>query len=282
MKTYHKSETLKKALAPFFKNNKKVGFVPTMGALHLGHMSLVERALQENDCVVVSIFVNPTQFNNVEDLEKYPKTLESDVALLKKISNQIIVFNPNAIEVYQNNIASKRYRFGGIEHEMEGKHRAGHFDGVGTVLDKLFRIVTPTYAYFGEKDFQQLQIVKKLVEIESLPVSIIGCPIIREKNGLAMSSRNKRLTETQKNEAALIFKTLSEVLKKFNAHSISELNKFVIETFKNHPELDLEYFEIANSKTLKTAKRKRKNNSYRAFIAIFAGSVRLIDNFALN
>lgn len=282
MKIYHNSETLKKVLNPFLKNNKKVGFVPTMGALHMGHISLVERALQENDCVVVSVFVNPTQFNNAEDLEKYPKTLESDVALLKNLSNNIIVFNPNASDLYKNNIASKKYLFSGLEHEMEGKHRPGHFDGVGTVLNLLFRAVTPTNAYFGEKDFQQLQIAKKLVEIESLPVSIIGCSIVREENGLAMSSRNKRLSDAQKNEAAIIYKTLTEVTEKFKTHSISELNTFVLDTFKNYPDLKLEYFEIANIKTLKTAQRKRKNNRYRAFIAIFSGSVRLIDNFALN
>jgi len=282
MKIYHKSETLKKELDPFLKNNIKVGFVPTMGALHMGHISLVERALQENDCVVVSIFVNPTQFNNTEDLEKYPKTLDNDVALLKTLNKNIIVFNPIASDLYNNNIASKKYRFSGLEHEMEGKHREGHFDGVGTVLNLLFRIVCPTNAYFGEKDYQQLQIAKKLVEIESLPVSIVGCSIVREKNGLAMSSRNKRLTEAQKNKAAIIHKTLTEVSEKFKTHSISELNTFVLDTFKIYPDLKLEYFEIANVKTLKTAKRKRKNNTYRAFIAIFAGSVRLIDNFALN
>ncbi len=282
MKIYHKSETLQKELNSNLKNNEKVGFVPTMGALHMGHISLVERALQENDFVVVSIFVNPTQFNNAEDLEKYPQTLESDVALLKELSDEIIVFNPNANDLYKNNIASKRYKFSGLEHEMEGKHREGHFDGVGTVLNLLFRIVKPTNAYFGEKDFQQLQIVKKLVEIESLPINIIGCPIVREENGLAMSSRNKRLTKTQRSEAALIRKTLSEVAKKFKTESISELNNYVEKTFKDHPELELEYFEIANIKNLKTAQRKRKNNTYRAFIAIFAGSVRLIDNFALN
>lgn len=282
MKIYHKSETLQKELNSNLKNNEKVGFVPTMGALHMGHISLVERALQENDFVVVSIFVNPTQFNNAEDLEKYPQTLESDVALLKKLSNEIIVFNPNANDLYKNNITSKRYKFSGLEHEMEGKHREGHFDGVGTVLNLLFRIVKPTNAYFGEKDFQQLQIVKKLVEIESLPINIIGCPIVREENGLAMSSRNKRLTKSQRSEAALIRKTLSEVAKKFKTEPISELNNYVEKTFKEHPELELEYFEIANIKNLKTAQRKRKNNTYRAFIAIFAGSVRLIDNFALN
>lgn len=282
MEIYYKSETLRLALSLFIKKKEKIGFVPTMGALHLGHISLVERALQENDCVVVSIFVNPTQFNNPEDLEKYPKTLENDVSLLKTLSENVLVYTPNASDLYKNNISSKKYRFSGLEHEMEGKHREGHFDGVGTVLDKLFRVVTPNNAYFGEKDFQQLQVVKKLVEIELLPVSVIGCSIVREKNGLAMSSRNKRLTESQKNEASIIYKTLVEVADKFNTESISELNKFVNNTFKKHPNLKLEYFEIANIKTLKTAKIKRKENTYRAFIAVFTGNVRLIDNFALN
>ncbi|MFT4698664.1 MAG: pantoate--beta-alanine ligase [Flavobacteriaceae bacterium] len=282
MEIYYKSETLRLALSLFIKKKEKIGFVPTMGALHLGHMSLVERALRENDCVVVSIFVNPTQFNNPEDLEKYPKTLENDVALIETLNENVLIYTPNVSDIYKNNISSKKYRFSGLEHEMEGKHREGHFDGVGTVLDKLFRIITPTKAYFGEKDFQQLQVVKKLVEIELLPVSIIGCSIVREKSGLAMSSRNKRLTESQKSEASLINKTLIEVVNKFKTESISELNKYVNDIFNKHPNLALEYFEIANVKTLKTAKRKRKENTYRAFIAVFTGNVRLIDNIALN
>jgi pantoate--beta-alanine ligase len=177
---------------------------------------------------------------------------------------------------------AKNYRFGGLENEMEGKHRKGHFDGVGTILNIFFRIIRPDRAYFGEKDFQQLQIVKKLVAIEKLPVEIVGCPIVREENGLAMSSRNKRLSPKQFEEASIIFKTLNEVKEKFGSLSISQLNQLVAERFLKSSYLNLEYFEIANEKTLKTAKRKNKASKYRAFIAAFTGEVRLIDNMPLN
>jgi len=281
MDIYTQKKSLEGALKAYRKN-QKIGFVPTMGALHSGHVSLVEKALQENDCVVISIFVNPTQFNNTEDLKKYPRTLDDDIALLKKIKGNIIIFSPDASEIYNNKIVSKNYNFSGLENEMEGKHRNGHFDGVGTVLNILFRIIQPNTAYFGEKDFQQLQIVKKLVEIEKLPVKIIGCQIVREKNGLAMSSRNKRLTTKQFEESAIISEVLKEVKQKFNKLSISELNLMVKERFLNNSTLDLEYFEIAYENTLKTVKQKSKKNYYRAFIAAFAGEVRLIDNMPLN
>lgn len=260
----------------------KLGFVPTMGALHEGHISLVVRALAENDLVVVSIFVNPTQFNNNTDLQKYPRTPQDDISLLENLKGRIFVYLPEVIELYESAVISKNYNFGGLENEMEGKHRIGHFDGVGTIVDKFFRIIKPDVAYFGEKDFQQLQIVKKLVEVENLPVTIIGCPILREENGLAMSSRNKRLTETQFEEATLIYIVLNEVREKFNSLSLQDLNDLVTERFLQSPHLNLEYFEIANEKTLKTTKRKDKNAKYRAFIAAFAGEVRLIDNMPLN
>lgn len=279
---HNTSDSIQRALLPFFKKNKSIGFVPTMGALHMGHISLVEKASIENDCVVVSIFVNPTQFNNSQDLEKYPRSFKDDVKILEDLKSNIFVFAPEVSNIYANKIISKKYRFSGLENEMEGKHRKGHFEGVGTVLNILFRIVKPNKAYFGEKDFQQLQVVKKLVEIEKLPITILGCSIIREENGLAMSSRNKLLTKIQFNEASLIYKTLSEVQQKFNVYSISKLNNIVKERFKNRNLLKLEYFEIANIKTLKTVKRKRNNNTYRAFIAVFLGKVRLIDNIMLN
>ena len=282
MKIHNSKSSLKSTLLPFKINKKNIGFVPTMGALHKGHLSLVEKALKENDCVVVSIFINPTQFDNPADLEKYPKTLENDLTLLYSLSKKIIVFSPIASELYNRNISSKSYVFSGIEKEMEGKHRAGHFDGVGTVLNLLFRVVTPNKAYFGEKDFQQLQIVKELVKIENLPVNIIGCPIVREKNGLAMSSRNKRLSEEEFEEAALIYLTLKKVKEKFHDLNFKNLNKFVENEFKKSDFFTLEYFEIANSSTLKTDENKLNNIRYRAFIACFIGGVRLIDNMALN
>jgi len=282
MKIHSNSSSLQKELLPFLKNCESIGFVPTMGALHRGHIALVEQASRENDCVVVSIFVNPTQFNNAEDLDKYPRTIDDDVKLLKNVPGNIIVFSPNASDLYNENVISKGYDFGEIENEMEGKHREGHFDGVGTVVNLLFRAIKPNKAYFGEKDFQQLQIIKKLVEIEKLPIKIIGCPIVREKSGLAMSSRNKRLSKVELEEATLIYKTLKKVANEFNSSSISELNRMVKNSFDSNKFLDLEYFEIADSETLKTVHKKQANKKYRGFIAAFIGGVRLIDNIALN
>ncbi|MGO3183977.1 MAG: pantoate--beta-alanine ligase [Aequorivita sp.] len=262
--------------------NKKIGFVPTMGALHSGHISLVKSALSDNDVVVVSIFVNPTQFNNNTDLQKYPRTPADDISLLESLKGEIIVYLPEVTDLYDSTVSAKNYNFEGLENEMEGKHRNGHFDGVGTILDKFFRIIEPDTAYFGEKDFQQLQIVRKLVEVENLPVKIIGCPILREENGLAMSSRNKRLSPEQFDEATLIYKVLNEVREKFDSTSLEHLNELVTERFLQNSSLNLEYFEIADEKTLKTAQRKSKDAKYRAFIAAFAGEVRLIDNMPLN
>lgn len=281
MVIYTQKEILVQALSSA-KKNDKIGFVPTMGALHKGHISLINRALDENQVVVVSIFVNPTQFNNKADLQKYPRTPEDDISLLKKLKGELVVYLPEISDLYENSVSSKKYNFGGLQNEMEGKHRKGHFDGVGTIVSKLLRIIKPNTAYFGEKDFQQLQIVKKLVAIEKLPVKIVGCPILRETNGLAMSSRNKRLSTKQFEEATLIYKTLKEVKEKFKSISIADLNAFVAERFLQNPDLKLEYFEIANEATLKTAKRKKKASKYRAFIAAFAGEVRLIDNISLN
>lgn len=281
MVIHTQKETLAQTLSSLAKNNK-IGFVPTMGALHEGHISLVKNALENNDVVVVSIFVNPTQFNNSADLEKYPRTPEDDISLLKKLKGDVIVYLPEVSDLYDASVSAKKYNFGNLENEMEGKHRKGHFDGVGTIVSKLLKIVKPNSAYFGEKDFQQLQIVKKLVAMEKLPVKIVGCPILREKNGLAMSSRNKRLSAKQFKEATIIYNTLKEVRDKFRSTSITDLNALVAERFLQNPNLNLEYFEIANEKTLKTAKRKNKDSKYRAFIAAFAGEVRLIDNMPLN
>ena len=281
MVIHTQKETLVQALSSATKNDR-IGFVPTMGALHKGHISLVKKALAENQIVVVSIFVNPTQFNNNADLQKYPRTPEDDISLLKNLKGELVVYLPEITDLYENSVTAKKYNFGGLQNEMEGKHRKGHFDGVGTIVSKFLKIIKPTTAYFGEKDFQQLQIVKKLAAIEKLPVNIVGCPILREANGLAMSSRNKRLSAKQFEEVTLIYRTLKEVKEKFQSTSITDLNTLVSERFLQNPDLKLEYFEIANEATLKTAKRKNKASKYRAFIAAFAGDVRLIDNISLN
>ena len=230
----------------------------------------------------MSIFVNPTQFNNAKDLEKYPRTLDKDVAFLENISANIIIYAPTANEVYGDNITSKSYNFGSLETVMEGAHRPGHFDGVGTVLNKLFRQVKPHKAYFGEKDFQQLAIVKKLVQKEHLPVEVIGCPIHRQEDGLAMSSRNARLTQRQLEIAPFIYKTLLESKEKFKTLSATQLKKYIKSQYDQIKELDLEYFEIVNEKNLQPLSRKRTKQKYRAFLAVYAGEVRLIDNIALN
>ncbi len=275
-------DTLTKFQKVLNKNhtNRTIGCVPTMGALHDGHLSLIKQAKNENDIVVVSIFVNPTQFNNNSDLLNYPKTLEADLALLEQIGCDI-VFTPSVLEMYPHGEVSESFNFDGLELEMEGKFRPGHFDGVGTIVKRLLEIVKPTNAYFGEKDYQQLLIIKKMVSELKMPVNIVPCPIFREANGLAMSSRNERLTAENRDEAILIYKCLLNVKSDFKKKTIKELNYEVEAIFKNHPFFDIEYFVIADTQSLKPAKSIKPNLEYRAFIATYAGEVRLIDNIAL-
>ncbi len=282
MLIFDNKESLTNFLRPLQSLNKTTGFVPTMGALHDGHLSLIKNSLDQNHITVVSIFVNPTQFNNAEDLEKYPRTLEADVQKIRQISTQVLVYAPTVSDIYQENTSSSSFTFDGLENQMEGKHRPGHFDGVGTIVKKLFEIVNPTHAYFGEKDFQQLQIVKKLVEKEKMKVEIIGCPIFREANGLAMSSRNERLSKSAREQSSFIYKTLQAVQADFEKKSLTELNEFVKNAFSEHAEFSLEYFEIAEESTLLPALEKDNTKKYRAFIAIFIENIRLIDNISLN
>lgn len=269
-------------LKPIKSAHSTIGFVPTMGALHAGHLALMERSLQENECTVVSIFVNPTQFNNPEDLAKYPRTLDEDVRKITALSPEIIIYAPSVEDIYDGNPVSQSFNFDGLENQMEGKFRPGHFNGVGTIVKRLFEIVTPTNAYFGEKDFQQLQIVKKLVAKNNLAVTIIGCPIYREANQLAMSSRNERLSNDERNQASLIYQTLVQAKEKFKTESIESVNQYVQEAFKNHSLFDLEYFVIADEETLLPCVTKEKNKNYRAFIAVFVNNIRLIDTISLN
>ena len=281
MKIFTSKSELKDYLSLQKSNKESIGFVPTMGALHQGHLSLVKKSKEQNDITVVSIFVNPTQFDNKKDLEKYPQTLENDIKLLKSVDCEVL-FAPSVEEIYNTNVVSENFDFDGLEHQMEGKFRDGHFNGVGTIVKTLFEIVEPNVSYFGKKDFQQLQIIKKLVEKHNIPVKIKGRPIFREKDGLAMSSRNVRLTKEHREAAPFIYKTLKKAKKRFGTKNVSELTQWVEKQFKKHQLLDLEYFTIADEKTLETATKIDKNKKYRGFIAVFAGEIRLIDNIRLN
>lgn len=276
----------KKELVSHLENqrgqNLTIGLVPTMGALHTGHLSLVKRALSENDVVVVSIFVNPTQFDKKDDLEKYPRSLEKDIDLLQKVSDTIVVFAPTVEEIYDNDVKSQSYEFDGLDKVMEGEFRTGHFDGVGTIVELLLRTVEPNKAYFGEKDFQQLQIIRKMVELKKLPFTIVGCPIEREPHGLAMSSRNERLSKPTREEANFIYHKLQSAKAKFGTESATSIADWIKNEFHNHPLFDLEYFEIADEATLTPMLKKQDNQKYRAFIAVYADGVRLIDNLRLN
>lgn len=280
MQIFEKKNALIHCLSSLKQENKLIGFVPTMGALHKGHMSLLEESRKNNDISVVTIFINPTQFNKEEDLKKYPKTIEQDLKLLKNKGCDI-VFIPSVEEIYTDKVVSKSYSFDGIEHQMEGQFREGHFNGVATIVQAFFEIVKPNNAYFGEKDFQQLQIVKKLTEKENLPVNISGCPIYRENDGLAMSSRNIRLSKEQRNAAPLIYQTLKEVISLIKNREIVEIYAFVKNTFLSSELLELEYFIIADEESLQEVNKIQNDKKYRAFIAVNADAVRLIDNISL-
>ena len=276
----------KAALIDYLKSSKtsvsSVGFVPTMGALHQGHLSLIQLSMLENKATVVSIFVNPTQFNNQNDLAKYPRTLEEDIKKIANLSTEIIVFAPTIDDIYNGKTASQLFDFDGLENQMEGKFRPGHFNGVATVVKKLFEIVEPTNAYFGEKDFQQLQIVKKMVAKNKLTVNVKGCPIFREPNNLAMSSRNALLSPKEKQEASIIYEALIGAKEKFKTNSSKIVTEWVQKTFEKNPDFKLEYFQIADEITLLPCLRKNKNKKYRAFIAVFVNNIRLIDTISLN
>jgi pantoate--beta-alanine ligase len=276
----------KASLIDYLKSIKTVhstiGFVPTMGALHQGHLALMQKSQLENENTVVSIFVNPTQFNNPEDLAKYPRTLEEDVKKLTALNPNIILYAPSVKDIYDGKPLSQSFDFDGLENQMEGKFRPGHFNGVGTIVKRLFEIVEPTNAYFGEKDFQQLQIVKKMVAKNHLKVNVIGCPIYRESNNLAMSSRNERLSTEERNEAAIIYKTLTAVKEKFATNSTTSISEWVQKSFNKNKRFTLEYFVIADEATLLPCNRKNKNKKYRAFIAVLVNNIRLIDTISLN
>lgn len=268
------TEELQAAMRRAREEGKTIGFVPTMGALHAGHLSLMQRARLENDVVVCSIFVNPTQFNNQEDLEKYPRTLDADIELVKGVVDY--AFAPSVEEVYRVP-ATEKYDFGDLEKVMEGPMRPGHFNGVGIIVKRLFDWVRPTRAYFGEKDFQQVSIIKSLVRQCRLDIEIVPCPIVREESGLALSSRNKRLSESSRNTAANIYRILKESLK-LDTTRVSEIKQFVADEIAKIDIFKLEYYEIVDGESLQPVNDLADSDSVVGCITVWADDVRLIDN----
>ncbi|MBA5628836.1 pantoate--beta-alanine ligase [Moheibacter lacus] len=260
-------------------SGQTIGFAPTMGALHQGHISLVNQSKQENDLTIVSIFVNPTQFNNLQDLKKYPRTEKKDAEMLEEAGVDVL-FLPTVEEMYPQETESQPFDFEGLENQMEGKFRPGHFDGVATIVRKFFEIIQPNRAYFGEKDFQQLRIIEELALKIPFNIEIIPVEIMRELDGLAMSSRNVRLSEEMRLEAPKIYRILKNAKRYFEDNSIEATEKFVMEAFAQ-TKLKLEYFEIADEKTLISMTEKSKDKKPRAFVAAFADEIRLIDNLGL-
>jgi len=276
MKVVDTVTDLKSSLEIAVSKGFSIGFVPTMGALHLGHISLVESALRENDFVVVSIFVNPTQFNNSNDLARYPRDLESDLIQLESTGCQLI-FAPSIKEVYPK-VDNRQFDFGLMGDVMEGKHRPGHFNGVAQVVSRLFDLINPQKAYFGIKDFQQIAIIKNMVKQMGLPVKIVECPIIRESDGLAMSSRNMLLTAEMRKKAPLIAQTLNESCTFTAQDDVSQVHRFVIDQINQTEGLIVEYFDIVDGDTLQSITNWDDSSFIVGCIAVFAGDLRLIDN----
>lgn len=269
---------LKSLISGYKQENKTVGLVPTMGALHAGHKSLVDRARKENDIVVVSVFVNPTQFNNKQDLATYPRTEERDCALLEAAGCDV-VFMPAVEEVYPEP-DNRHFDLGAVAEVMEGAHRPGHFNGVAQIVSKLFGFVEPDRAYFGEKDFQQIAVIRKMVQLEGFKLQIVACPIKREDDGLALSSRNVRLTAEQRQLAPNIYRVLKESCNFAKSHTVAETEKFVVDSLNALPQMEVEYYSIVDALTMQPVSDWADADSITGCITVYCGEVRLIDNIA--
>ena len=276
MKLVNTIKELKSMLGECRAVGKSIGLVPTMGALHAGHASLVERAVKENDVVVVSVFVNPTQFNDKNDLKNYPRTLEADCALLEKVG-AAIAFAPSVEEMYPQE-DTRQFSFEPLDTVMEGACRPGHFNGVAQIVSKLFYAVDPDRAYFGEKDFQQLAIIRAMVNQLGLDLEIVGCPIVREEDGLAMSSRNTLLSEDERERALTISSTLFASVDFAKVNTLEATREFVEDMINDTPGLELEYYQIVDGNTLQEIEEWGDSDYVVGCIALFCGNVRLIDN----
>ena len=258
--------------------SNRIGLVPTMGSLHMGHLSLIEVAKRKSDFVWVTIFINPTQFNDVNDFKSYPKEIDGDIKKIRSISEEINIFTPSVNEMYPENISLEKFNFGNIDNILEGKFRPGHFNGVATIVKKLFEIFEPCFVFFGEKDFQQTLIIKKIIYKFFPEINIIICPTIRDKNGLALSSRNKLISKNSLSKCRIIFETLQ--FAKANYIKVDFVDLLVtikskIETIKN---FELEYFEIRDEENLVIYNQNDYKKSFRGFISVKVEGVRLIDN----
>ena len=280
MLVFRDISTLQNHLNNLKSKEKIIGFIPTMGALHNGHLSLVNKSVSQNDFTVVSIFINPTQFNNADDLKTYPSDIDKDLELLRSISDKIIVFNPEPNELYSGDIRLDNFNFNGLDKYMEGKFRGDHFVGVATVVSKLFSLIKADNTYFGEKDFQQLRIIENLIKEKNFSTKLIRCETIRSEDGLALSSRNDQLDFSSKKIATNLFKALNFAKEKIDVLSINEIEQKISDNLSNFKEIKLEYFVIADEQNLKPIKYKQ-TEKYRAFIAAYVSGVRLIDNVKL-
>ena len=280
MLVFRDISTLQNHLSNLKSKEKIIGFIPTMGALHNGHLSLVSKSVSQNDFTVVSIFINPTQFNNVDDLKTYPSDIDKDLELLRSISDKIIVFNPEPNELYSGDIRLDNFNFNGLDKYMEGKFRGDHFVGVATVVSKLFSLIKADNTYFGEKDFQQLRIIENLIKEKNFSTKLIRCETIRSEDGLALSSRNNQLNFSSKKIATNLFKALNFAKEKIDVLSINEIEQKISDNLSNFKEIELEYFVIADEKNLKPIKHKQAEKC-RVFIAAYVSGVRLIDNVKL-
>lgn len=276
MEIVHTIKDLQAALAALRAQGKTVGLVPTMGALHAGHASLVKRCVAENDAAVVSVFVNPTQFNDKNDLAKYPRTLDADCRLLEQCG-AAFAFAPSVEEMYPEP-DTRQFSYAPLDTVMEGKYRPGHFNGVCQIVSKLFEAVKPDRAYFGEKDFQQLAIIREMVRQLKFPLQIVGCPIVREEDGLALSSRNARLSAEERQQALKISQTLFASRDYAKSHTVAEIQKFVEDAIEAAPGLRLEYFELVDGNTLQKIANWEDTSYAVGCITVFCGEVRLIDN----
>ncbi|GAB2779635.1 pantoate--beta-alanine ligase [Rhabdobacter roseus] len=277
MQLFKVSSDLRVYLAAARRERKTIGFVPTMGALHEGHLSLIEASRRANDLTVCSIFVNPIQFNNPEDLEKYPRTLDNDRALLEAAGCDV-VFAPSAAEMYPTPPVLS-LGFGALETVMEGTFRPGHFNGVGLVVARLFHLVQPDRAYFGQKDLQQVAVVRRLVQDLAFPIEVVSCPTLREADGLAMSSRNRRLSPEQRGQASLLSEVLQQAKNSFlNGHSVEDVKAHLRNRLAAFPNFNLEYFEIVHAQTLQPVTEEQEPGATALCVAAYLGPVRLIDN----